>query len=227
MKRQMSDTFQVYTLLSLSGGAMDAYSYLCRGKVFANAQTGNMLLFGVNIAEKNFMLALRYIIPVLAFTFGVVISDIVRNKTANRRLHWRQITIAFEAAVLFSVCFIPQTADNIANALTSLVCGIQVESFRSVNGNPIATTMCIGNLRSGTNNLDRFFATRKTEYLKKALLYYSVIIFFIVGAVIEGCLISRFNEKAIIFSVVILAVVCILMLSGRNDSADDDYFVGD
>lgn len=227
MKRQMSDTLQVYTLLSLSGGAMDAYSYLCRGKVFANAQTGNMLLFGVNIAERNMSLALRYIIPVIAFIFGVVISDIVRSKTANRKIHWRQITIAFEAAVLFSVCFIPQSANNIANALTSLVCGIQVESFRSVRGNPIATTMCIGNLRSGTNNLDRFFATKDRSYLKKAVLYYSVIIFFIIGAVIESCLIRKFHEAAIIFSVITLVIVCILMISGKNDDADDNYFVGD
>ena len=223
----MSDTFQVYTLLSLSGGAMDSYSYLCRGKVFANAQTGNMLLFGVNIAEKNLSLAIRYIIPVIAFTFGVILSDVVRSKTESKKIHWRQITIAFEAVVLFGVCFIPQSANNIANALTSLVCGIQVESFKSVKGNPIATTMCIGNLRSGTNNFNKFFTTKNRLYLKKALIYYSIIIFFMTGAVIESCFIRIFDETAILFSVIILTIVCILMISGKNDDTDDDYFVGD
>lgn len=37
-----------------TGGMMDAYSYIMRGHVFANAQTGNMLLFGVNLSEGNF-----------------------------------------------------------------------------------------------------------------------------------------------------------------------------
>ena len=30
-------------LLTLSGGLQDAYTYLRRGKVFANAQTGNIV----------------------------------------------------------------------------------------------------------------------------------------------------------------------------------------
>ncbi|MFR1872716.1 MAG: YoaK family protein, partial [Coprococcus sp.] len=43
--RQMSESIRLGIILALSGGFMDAYSYMCRGKVFANAQTGNILLF--------------------------------------------------------------------------------------------------------------------------------------------------------------------------------------
>ena len=42
---QMSETLRLGIILALSGGFMDAYSYLERGNVFANAQTGNLLLF--------------------------------------------------------------------------------------------------------------------------------------------------------------------------------------
>ena len=41
---QMSDSLLVGALLSFTGGFQDAYTYLCRGKVFANAQTGNIVL---------------------------------------------------------------------------------------------------------------------------------------------------------------------------------------
>ena len=41
---QMSDTFRAAVCVILSGGFQDAYTYLCRGKVFANAQTGNIVL---------------------------------------------------------------------------------------------------------------------------------------------------------------------------------------
>ena len=51
---QISESIRLGILLALSGGFMDAYSYLERGQVFANAQTGNMLLMGVNLAEGNF-----------------------------------------------------------------------------------------------------------------------------------------------------------------------------
>ena len=63
---QMSETLRLGIILALSGGFMDAYSYLERGNVFANAQTGNLLLFGVNLAEGNYfaMLSASYL-PIL------------------------------------------------------------------------------------------------------------------------------------------------------------------
>ena len=51
--KQTSESIELGILLAISGGMMDAYSYIMRGEVFANAQTGNMLLFGVYISEGN------------------------------------------------------------------------------------------------------------------------------------------------------------------------------
>ena len=63
-KGQISESRRLAVLLALSGGLMDAYTYIFRGQVFANAQTGNILLFGVNLSEGNFGEALRYFFPV-------------------------------------------------------------------------------------------------------------------------------------------------------------------
>ncbi len=41
---QMSESILTAAFLSISGGLQDAYTYLFRGKVFANAQTGNIVL---------------------------------------------------------------------------------------------------------------------------------------------------------------------------------------
>ena len=49
-KVQISESIELGILLALSGGFMDAYSYIGRGEVFANAQTGNMLLLGVHLS---------------------------------------------------------------------------------------------------------------------------------------------------------------------------------
>ena len=40
---QMSDSFRAAVFIILSGGFQDAYTYFCRGEVFANAQTGNIV----------------------------------------------------------------------------------------------------------------------------------------------------------------------------------------
>ena len=57
MKLQRSESLEIGILLAISGGLMDAYSYLFRGEVFANAQTGNILLFSVNLAQGNWAIA--------------------------------------------------------------------------------------------------------------------------------------------------------------------------
>ena len=70
---QMSETLRLGIILALSGGFMDAYSYLERGNVFANAQTGNLLLFGVNLAEGNYFAMLS--LTDKAWRRGIVRTD--------------------------------------------------------------------------------------------------------------------------------------------------------
>ena len=69
------------------------------------------------------------------------------------RFHWRQLILLIEIALLFVVGFIPNNLDWLANMLVSFVCAMQVQSFRKVHGNAYASTMCIGNMRSGMQYL--------------------------------------------------------------------------
>lgn len=215
-----SDSFLVYGLLALSGGCMDAYSYLWRDKVFANAQTGNMLLFGVSLANRDWTEAFHYFLPVLAFALGIMLSDGIRGRVEQQRLNWRQRAILLEALILFGVGFMPHTLNVPANALISFACGLQVESFRSLKGNAIATTMCIGNLRSATYHLDMFFQTKDPQSRKKSLLYFSVIGLFVVGAIAESFLLDVLEEKAIMLSVVLLLSALAVMTSAGADEPE-------
>ena len=157
LRGQISESRRLAILLAVSGGFMDAYTYTFRGEVFANAQTGNIILLAINLSEGNFEKMLQYLFPVIAFAFGIILAEIVhRFCTIDNILHWRQYTVLLECIILFSVGFISQEYNMIANSLVSFACGIQVESFRKVKGNASATTMCIGNLRSGTQNLFNF-----------------------------------------------------------------------
>ena len=59
----MSEAKRTMVFLALSGGLMDAYSYFGRGKVFANAQTGNIVLMSAKIADGELAASLRYLLP--------------------------------------------------------------------------------------------------------------------------------------------------------------------
>lgn len=69
-----------------------------------------------------------------------------------------------------------------ATILVSFSCAMQVQAFRKVDGYSYASTMCIGNLRSGTASLSMYFRERRPEFLKQALYYFGIILFFALGA---------------------------------------------
>ena len=219
--KQMSESIKLGVILAIAGGFMDAYSYMCRGKVFANAQTGNILLLGINISERNWHMALHYLVPVLAFAIGIALADLVKIRTKDLTLlHWRQISVFCEAVILLSVSFIPQDFNLVANALTSLACGIQVESFRKIHGNGIATTMCIGNLRSGTQNWCDFHYTKNKESAFKGMLYYGIILMFIIGAIIGNAFVKLLAEKAILICAAVLFMAFIMMFVDKEKALE-------
>ena len=209
---QQSETLPVGILLALSGGYMDAYTYLFRDHVFANAQTGNLVLFAVNLSEGRLLDCLRYLVPVLAFGAGVFLAQAVRLRFPNRpQVHWRQAALVVEILILSAVGFLPVEVNLLANSLVSLACGIQVQSFRKVWGKGLATTMCIGNLRSGMEQLYYWKKNRNKASLRRAKVYCTVILCFVAGASLGGVASHYWGEHAILICCPLLLVTVILM----------------
>ena len=212
-KRQMSETLLLGMMLAVVGGFLDAYTYIIRGGVFANAQTGNIVLLGLHGAKGEWKEVIFYIIPIIAFALGVVMSEMVKSRfKMQKAIHWRQLVLMVEMILLLIVAFIPKgNMDVIVNIIVSFVCAMQVEAFRKVNGNAFATTMCTGNLRSGMEQLYHYKNKKDKELLYKGLQYYGVILFFIVGAVFGTVITSRIEEKSVLFCVAVLLAAFLLM----------------
>ena len=197
---QMSESFFLTAILAIVGGFLDAYSYLMRGHVFANAQTGNIVLFGVYLEKRNFTQAIYYLVPILAFAVGVILVEIVKH------------FYKFELILVTIVGFIPLGQyDVVANVLISFVCSMQVETFRRVHGHPFASTMCTGNLRSGTEALCQYFKTGDKTLKQKSLRYYGIITIFIIGAIIGGFLTGRAGGESIFICSILLTIATVLM----------------
>lgn len=214
VKGQMSESNIVMTALTLSGGLQDAYSYFVRGKVFANAQTGNLVLLSDKIVNGDFTGTLKYLVPILAFTFGIFVAEQLKGNLQKARLiHWRQIVVLSEIIMLFIVGLLPisKEINPIANALTSFSCAMQVQAFRKVKGHPYASTMCIGNIRSAMETMSAYIRTRDLDLLKKSLQYILVIFIFLLGAGFGGAFYSSLNGKMIWFSCFLLILAFVLM----------------
>ncbi|MFV0497951.1 MAG: YoaK family protein [Candidatus Fimivivens sp.] len=214
--KNISETLLIGALLAVVGGFLDAYTYLCRGGVFANAQTGNIVLVGVHLAQGDWGHCLYYLAPILAFAQGIFAAEAIKRFfCAHPKFHWRQVVIAFETLVLFSIAFIPKSGDMLANILVSFVCALQVQSFRKMHGSTYATTMCTGNLRSATECLWVFWRTKEKAQLQNALRYYSVIVFFVLGAVLGVLLARTLGLNAILFVCIPLGTVFALLFSEK------------
>ncbi len=209
---QTSESFRLSAVLSFSGGLQDAYTYNVRGNVFANAQTGNVVLMSQNFMMGNWSSGVHYMLPLLAFAAGVLMTERIEFRWKNSRgIHWRQIVLLIEIALLGMVGFLPAELNVLANMLVSFTCAMQVQAFRKVHGYGYASTMCIGNLRSGTESLSRYLRNRDRESLRKALHFFGIILVFALGAGAGGVLSQVFHTGTIWFSLLLLSAVTVLM----------------
>lgn len=213
MKRwQISESIMVGILLALSGGFMDAYSYINRGKVFANAETGNIILMTLKICEGKFLESVNYIIPILSFAIGVAICEIIKHRKEKINIiHWRQIIVVFEIAAFVFVAFLPQDMNQIANSIISMISGVQFATFPKVRGTAMATTMCTGNLKAGTQNMYRGIKTGDKSALEKGLYYYVCIFVFIIGTMVGYLFVKLWAEKAILLAAVAMLIIFLMM----------------
>lgn len=212
IKTQTSESFLLSAILSFSGGLQDAYTYNIRDNVFANAQTGNVVLMSQSFLTGSWLSGVHYMLPLLSFASGIFITERIEARFKNSKgVHWRQIILIIEILLLVAVGFLPRQMNTIANILVSFSCAMQVQTFRTVHGYGYASTMCIGNLRSGTESLSRYLRTRDRQLLYKALHFFGIILIFAVGAGVGGVLSSLFGIKTIWISPILLLTVVIMM----------------
>ena len=205
-QNQMSEAFTNNAILALSGGLQDAYTYNTREGVFSNAQTGNVVLMSQSLMSGEWMNMLHYLIPVIAFTLGVLVTEQIqyRYKYANR-IHWRQTILLIEVLILFIVGFIPEEYNIAATVLVSFTCAMQVQGFRKVGGYAYASTMCIGNLRSGVDALSVYMRERKLDQLRKCGHYFAIILMFALGAGVGGVL-------SVTYGISVIWICCMLLM---------------
>lgn len=209
---QMSEALLTAAFLSLSGGLQDAYTYIARGEVFANAQTGNIVLLSQNLFTGNWAKVPHYLVPLIFFALGIAASEGMRYCFQQaRRIHWRQLVLLEEIVTLFAVGLMPASLNMLANAIVSFSCAMQVQAFRKVNGYAFASTMCIGNPRSCMESLCVYARTRDKHVLHKSACYLGIILMFAVGAGVGGHCIALFGMRTIWFSCLLLLISFLIM----------------
>src|SRR5271163_4160568 len=139
-------TLRFAVLLTVANSFLDAHTYLVRGGVFANVQTGNVIFFAIHLSDRHWGDSLSRLWPVFAFIAGVVLSSHIKSgrvdKLVAQPLRW---TMAIQAAALAGFGFLPATLPpRLVVVPISFLGGIQIGLFRSIGDDlaymPLATT---------------------------------------------------------------------------------------
>lgn len=214
-----SESVELGILLAIVGGFLDAYTFVGRGGVFANAQTGNVVLMGIEAATGEWRQVVLHAVPVLAFMVGVVVAEII--KKPSMRLFIKdseRAVLILETVVLFIVGFIPYTSPNIiVTVVVSFVSSVQISSFRKLVGSTYSTTMVTGNLRSATQEAYIAFTKKDDESARRTIRYSTINLSFLAGAILGGLLTSFIGVKAVWIPVIVLICSIILFNSERKD----------
>lgn len=202
-----SDSVRLGILLAIVGGFLDSYTFICRGGVFANAQTGNIVLIGVEITKGNLGQAAIALLPVLAFIAGIIITERIKDISPSSSFitETESIILIIEIIVLFIIGFVPTSVPHIFVIIPiSFVSSVQIASFGKLVDSPYSTTMCTGNLRSASQAAYIAFTKKDSCSAIKTARYAIVIVSFIVGAYLGGLLTIWVGVKSIWFTVIVL-----------------------
>jgi uncharacterized membrane protein YoaK (UPF0700 family) len=207
-------TLRFAVLLTIANSFLDAHTYLVRGGVFANLQTGNVIFFAIHLSERHWGDSLSRLWPMFAFIAGVVLSSHIKSgrvdKVVAQPLRW---TMASQAAVL------PATLPHsLVVVPISFLGGIQIGLFRSIGDlayMPLATT---GNLMRLVEAGYDFFADKNSGSRRAFMVYACVIGAFAAGAIAGTFTTRAWGLHAIWVPAGLLAVTLILFVIDQRES---------
>ena len=165
----------VASLLSLSGGFLDAFTWLSLG-VFASSQTGNVVFLGVDALSGQWQRALHHVLPLAAFILGAVVA--IRTRAALRCLVGEIVCLG-AAMLLFH-----RVPDQITILVISFGVALQSASFRQVERWKYLSVTVTGNMLRA---IDQFVAASDRDAVRGSGTMLALCLMFLLGAAVGGC----------------------------------------
>jgi uncharacterized membrane protein YoaK (UPF0700 family) len=204
-------------MLSVVAGSADAAGFLGLGHVFTSNMTGNLVLLGIAIGEHQWSQALKTLIVILTFAFGVMLGSRLVSNLPD--LAWKKVLVrilTFEAGLIFAfaVLWANDALRDLPPHFYSLILfltvamGLQSAAMSRLMIAGVSNTAITGTLTSlcvGIENLFRNGASRNPGQ-KRIVEQALVIVLYACGAMCT-CLLLHFARWAIGFVPATIAVV--------------------
>jgi uncharacterized membrane protein YoaK (UPF0700 family) len=186
--RAYSRLLVVACLFAAAGGYMDAFSYIAHGHVFANSQTGNVVLFAVNATAGMWGQALRHLPPIGAFILGVAAAHLLgigaQARSTGAMLSCQAIEIAVLSCLTLFDRHLPEASIVPIIAFTA---ALQHTSFDALGPWTFNSAMTTGNIRNMATGFVLWMQGRNVAANRgKAIVAGLICISFLFGALFGG-----------------------------------------
>ena len=190
----------VYFTLIAVAGFWGAYTYLLRGNVFCNAQTGNVVLMGLALGSAEWAKAGYYLVPISAYILGAFVSELM----------------LIEMIAVLGLGFLPETAPvQICQVVINFVASMQYNTFRQAEGVPVATTFATNHIRQIGVGLAKELRHRHSadkSHRRKLARHCGMLFFFILGAVTGTVFCHLLVGRAIWLTMIPLGIIFLTLL---------------
>lgn len=202
-------------VVSAAGGFMDSFSYLLHGGVFANGQTGNYVLLSLCLTRRDWLGALSYLVPIVAFVAGIVVARHVRSsRCGGDRFAAQRYVAALEAAAFCALALVSnELPDLVANSAVSFLAAVSYQTFKQFGTKSAYSGVFItGNLRSLGNSLYDGLVAGSIHERHRAVCYLAIIGSFGGGVALGWAMVACMGHHSCLVIAVLFLVARRLVL---------------
>ena len=197
----------VGALLTFVGGFLDAYTFVGHA-VFANAQTGNVVLFGVETASRHWHAALLRLIPIAAFVVGVVAAETLgRSHVRDGVRRPLRLVLLAEIVILAAVACLPDNAPALVVTVpvAFAAAALQWSIFP-------CTLLASGFLKGVGVSALQWIADRDLIARRHVVRFGTVMGAFVVGAMVGGVCTNNFGTSAAAVAAGVLLIILAVVI---------------
>ncbi|MFU2203897.1 YoaK family protein [Streptococcus pluranimalium] len=202
-------------LVTFISGFINAFTYLTQGGRFAGVQTGNLLMLGIRLAEGRFLEAIKFLIPILVFMTGQVLTYFFKSWVIKHRFHWHLFSsLVLTALDVIAILGLKLFHPYIIVGILSLFMSLQVDTFKSIRGTPFATVMMTGNIKNAAYYWVKGVIEKDIKIRKDGRNILFILVTFSLGAMCSTFLSIPLGELSLIFSLLPLVFLNAYLMVG-------------
>jgi uncharacterized membrane protein YoaK (UPF0700 family) len=215
-------TLRFAVLLTAANGFLDAYTYMTRGGVFANVQTGNVILFAIDLSRRHWGTTLAHLWPIFAFLVGVLLSAHIKSgrveKIVSHPLRW---TMGIQAVAFAVVGFVPTTVpNNLVTIPISFLAAMQFTLFRNIGDLTYIAVATTGNLMRCMEAGYSLLVDKDDSARLAFRIYTTLIATFASGAVLGAFASLYWGLRAVWLPAAFLAVTLVLFIIDEREGKE-------